>query len=80
MKSGMSTRRSRIVLPTGSVGPMADARATRIAVLTTTVTPVYDDGKISPDLVIILLSRSLSNAFWLGSAKGAVILVDSLQI
>lgn len=45
MKSGTSTRRSRIVLPTGSAGLAADARATRQAVLTMMAIPVYGDGK-----------------------------------
>jgi len=44
MKSGMSTRRSRIVLSTGSAGLTAGARATQQVVSTMMVIPVYGDG------------------------------------
>lgn len=44
MKSGMSTRRSRIVLSTGSAGLTVGAHATQEVVLTMMVIPVFDDG------------------------------------
>ena len=46
MKLDTITRRLCIALSTSSAGPMADARATRQAVLTIMVIPVYGDGKI----------------------------------
>lgn len=62
MRLGINTHPLRTVLSTTSVGPKADAHATRQAVLTTTVTPVYDDGKTSHDQYIYLAIPSISRS------------------